>query len=80
LRYRDRRTKEILRLIENANQGLDEDEEPTLPPDFVFDDIVCGADYLDLYQDHNMGENDTLVSFSLDGAKLYRNRDSDTWI
>lgn len=71
MRYRHNCTMQILKDLE----AFDPDTE-----EFVYDDIYCQEDYLDLFQHENMTEDNTLVSFSLDRAQLYRNQASDTWI
>ena len=48
--------------------------------DFIFDDILCGSDYLDAVEDGTIGPHDSVVMFSLDGAQLYRSKESDCWI
>lgn len=63
--YRDKKIQEIL---------------GTAPQDRIFDDIFCGSDILKLHQDLSLSANDTTVMFSLDGAQLYQNKKSDTWI
>ena len=52
-----------------------------LPPgDLVYDDIFAGEDFIALSQDLQLTINDITVSFSIDGAQLYQNKKSDTWI
>ena len=46
----------------------------------VYDDIFSGSNYLDFAKRVQLGPLDTTVSFSLDGAQLYQNKKSDTWI
>ncbi|KAF8871371.1 hypothetical protein BD779DRAFT_1613954 [Infundibulicybe gibba] len=70
MRYRDRKTQEIFDSLENA----------ALSADVVYDDIFCGADFLDLANCINLTSDDTTVAFSLDSAQLYQNKKSDTWI
>ena len=47
---------------------------------FVYDDIFCGNDFLELSEKFNLMGNDTTVLLSLDGAQLYQSKKSDTWI
>lgn len=68
MRYRDQKTKEILDSITDQLK------------DSVYDDTFCGNDYLDLHARLGLTSDDTTVSFSLDGAQLYQNKKSDTWI
>jgi hypothetical protein len=48
--------------------------------DIVYDDIFSGSEIQDLAERVNITGNDTVVSLSLDGAQLYQNKKSDTWI
>jgi hypothetical protein len=48
--------------------------------DVVYDDILCGSEMQDLAKHINITAHDTVISSSLDGAQLYQNRKSDTWI
>jgi hypothetical protein len=67
--YRDRKIKEILK-----------DFEVIDPTEAVYDDIFCGEDLRKLSQELNLTSDDTTVIISLDGAQLYQNKKSDTWI
>ena len=49
-------------------------------PEYVYDDIFCGSDYLDAVQNGDINDYDTVVMLSIDGAQLYRNKKSDCWI
>ena len=51
-----------------------------MPQDFVYDDIFSGSELLNMFKEHGLGPQDITVSFSLDGAQLYQNKKSDTWI
>ena len=64
MRYRDRKIQEIL-----ENLG-----------DPVYDDLFSGSDILNVCEDLHLTSDDTTVSFSFDGAQLYQNKKSDTWI
>ena len=66
MRYRDQKTKDIIE---------SDDSEPV-----VYDDIFSGSDFLNFAERVQLGPHDTTVSFSLDGAQLYQNKKSDTWI
>ncbi|KJA14867.1 hypothetical protein HYPSUDRAFT_149831 [Hypholoma sublateritium FD-334 SS-4] len=68
--YRDKKTTEI---IESFNAAYTVDE-------LVYGDIFSGEDYLDLAEKHSLTEDDTTVMLSIDGAQLYQNKKSDTWI
>ncbi|KAF8219355.1 hypothetical protein L208DRAFT_1551651, partial [Tricholoma matsutake] len=44
-----------------------------------YDDVCCGSEYLDHVESGQISENDMLLVLSMDGARLYRNKESDTW-
>ncbi|KIM35961.1 hypothetical protein M413DRAFT_78832 [Hebeloma cylindrosporum] len=72
MRYRGEKIEEILESLDPAKN---------LNPDsFVYDDLFCGSDILDLAEDVQLTSDDTTVSFSFDGAQLYQSKKSDTWI
>jgi hypothetical protein len=48
--------------------------------DYTFDDIFCGSDYLEAVEKGEISDDDMVVMFSIDGAQLYRNKQSDCWI
>jgi hypothetical protein len=64
MHYRDQKTRDILN-----SQG-----------DPIYEDIFSGYDFLEFAERVQLGPNDTTVSLSLDGAQLYQNKKSDTWI
>lgn len=70
MRYRDKKTQEIFEFLQNEGSLDDMDR----------DDIFCGRDYLELAANLGLTEDDTVVNFSMDGAQLYQNKKSDTWI
>lgn len=51
-----------------------------LPTDRVYDDIFSGSDIRALAEELHLAADDYLVGFSLDGAQVYQNKKSDTWI
>jgi hypothetical protein len=67
LRYRLKRTAQVL--AERGGLGGLQD----------YDDICCGSEYLDLVQSGKISDNDMLLNISMDGAQLYRDKESDTW-
>ena len=67
--YRWRKTQELLQ-ERNGSGGLAE----------VYDDILSGEAYLDAVEDGSIGEHDTVLMLSIDGAQLYQNKQSDCWI
>jgi hypothetical protein len=48
--------------------------------DIIYNDIFSGSELQDLVEHLEITGNDTIVSLSLDGAQLYQNKKSDTWI
>ncbi|KAF5347383.1 hypothetical protein D9758_011249 [Tetrapyrgos nigripes] len=65
MRYRHEKVELIMR----------EDEQ-----DMVYNDIFSGSEYWELHAKANPSLTDVLVSLSIDGAQLYHNKKSDTWI
>ncbi|KAF8156738.1 hypothetical protein B0H34DRAFT_859431 [Crassisporium funariophilum] len=70
--YRQLKTDEILAVRKQIEDGED--------IKFVYDNIFCGEDFLDLAGDLKLSSDDLTVIFSFDGAQLYQNKKSDTWI
>jgi hypothetical protein len=66
--YRDRKITEIIEAFNAANSDLE----------LIFDDIFAGNHIMDLCE--TLTEDDITVVFSIDGAQLYQNKKSDTWI
>ena len=64
--YRHNKTQDEL----NCDRGVD----------YIYNDIFCGSGYLDAVEHWNIGDHDTVVMLSIDGAQLYRNKNSDCWI
>jgi len=69
MRYRERRTQELLAELLDNNGDL-----------HVYDDILCGSDYLDQVIDNRIKSGDMVLMLSIDGAQLYQKKASDTWI
>ena len=46
----------------------------------IYDDVLSGAAYLDAVEDGSIGEDDTVLMISMDGAQLYQHKRSDCWI
>lgn len=44
-----------------------------------YNDICCSLKYLDLVESGKIHNNDMLFNMSMDGAQLYRDKDSDAW-
>ena len=70
LGYRDRKTAEVLRAYNEAENA----------DNLVYDDIFSGNDVQTLCDRLSLTVDDITVSFSLDGAQLYVSKKSDTWI
>lgn len=69
LGYRDKKTKAVFEALDNMTAE-----------EFVYDDIFTGSEYIGLAERLDLTSDDMVVSFSLDGAQLYQNKKSDTWI
>jgi hypothetical protein len=67
--YRRQKTEELLR-ERNGSAGISE----------IYDDVLSGEAYLSAVEDGSIGEDDTVLMFSMDGAQLYRHKESDCWI
>ena len=68
--YADMKLKEVNKLL----NSLENDTA------MVYDDIFCGSDFIEFSDRVVITNKDTMVSFSIDGAQLYQNKKSDTWI
>src|SRR5271170_4952840 len=69
IKYCQRRTSKLLAELQE-NEG-------NIP---LYDDILCGADYLQKVVDGEITDDDMVLMLSIDGAQLYKNKSSDTWI
>lgn len=69
MHYRERKTAEILNYARTHDGKLE-----------AYNDTTCGRDYLNAVETGNINKDDILVQFSLDGAQLYRDKESDCWI
>ena len=67
--YRWRKTQELRR--EHAESGGVSE---------VYDDILCGEAYLEAVKKGSIGEYDTTLMLSIDGAQLHAHKKSDCWI
>ena len=68
--YLNQKMKEMAEML----SGLQSDS------DIVYDDIHSGSEMQGLANRIKITSNDTIISSSLDGAQLYQNKKSDTWI
>lgn len=71
MRYLDRKMNEVTEML--GNPGTD-------AANVIYDDILCGSEMQELAERIRITGDDTVVSSSLDGAQLYQNKKSDTWI
>ncbi|PBK81067.1 hypothetical protein ARMGADRAFT_948809, partial [Armillaria gallica] len=46
----------------------------------AYQDFFNGTDYLEAILDHKIKSGDAVLILLIDGAQLYRNKISDTWI
>ncbi|KAF5334289.1 hypothetical protein D9611_014144 [Ephemerocybe angulata] len=69
MQYHSAKVKKIL-------ENVSEADGEAIP----LDDILGGSDLLRLYQEAGITEDDILLGFSIDGAQLYHDKKSDTWI
>ena len=69
MHYRERTTADILEYARMHGGKLN-----------VYNNTICGHDYLDAVETGKINRDDVLVQFSLDGAQLYCNKESDCWI
>jgi hypothetical protein len=67
LRDRLQRTRDAL-THRNTEKGIQD-----------YNNICCGSEYLDLVKSGKIRNNDMLINMSMDGAQLYRDKESDTW-
>ncbi|RXW24306.1 hypothetical protein EST38_g1549 [Candolleomyces aberdarensis] len=67
----------VEQLMSTPNGELEEDEDGNVP---VYEDIFSGSELRELAREHQLSEDDITIGFSFDGAQLYRNKQSDTWI
>ncbi|PPQ74676.1 hypothetical protein CVT24_003783 [Panaeolus cyanescens] len=74
MQYREQKVQEVYDHLDRITAA------GTAKSDVVYDDIFTGSQFLELHEKLEMTEDDTTVMFSLDGAQLYRDKESDTWI
>jgi hypothetical protein len=70
MHYRREKTAEVL-ATKNADGELD------IP---VYEDYIHGRDYLEAVIRGDIKDTDIVILGSIDGAQLYRNKQSDCWI
>lgn len=67
--YRQTRTTQIINELHNTNGETSR-----------YDDILNGTEYLEAVNRGDIGPKDTVLMFAMDGAQLYPDKQSDTWI
>ena len=72
MHYLDQKMKQVAEMLDNLEAGD--------IGDIIYDDIFSGSEMQDLAERIKITGDDTIVSLSLDGAQLYQNKKSDTWI
>jgi len=70
--YLDQKLKDVAKMLENLQ--MDDGS------DIIYNNILCGSEAQDLADCVAITAYDTLVLCSLDGAQLYQNKKSDTWL
>ena len=68
--YLGQKMTEVLQMLDSLPDGMD----------FEYDDSLCGGEFIAMNKTITLTINDTVVALSLDGAQLYQNKKSDTWI
>lgn len=69
VQYCDTRTADIIDELKRSDGVLD-----------IYDDFFHGSEYLRAVDDGRIKPGDMILMFSMDGAQLYRNKNSDCWI
>lgn len=67
--YRARQTELIIEELEENDGYID-----------VYEDIYHAQEYLDAVRRGDISPNDVVITFSMDGAQLYEDKQSDCWI
>ncbi|KAF8667171.1 hypothetical protein AX14_006395 [Amanita brunnescens Koide BX004] len=68
LRYRNRKTEEILDQLKQTGGKIP-----------IYEDIFHGTEYINALRSGQILDDDTLVMVSIDGAQLYHDKASDCW-
>ena len=69
MRYRSQRTPQLKEEIQANNGVIDE-----------YEDFLSGAKYRQAFNEGRIGDHDTTLLLSLDGAQLFRNKLSNFWL
>jgi hypothetical protein len=73
-RYRDQKTKAVFEKWKAVSSG------EVLADNMVYDDIFSGQAFMELSEELGLTENDMVIGLTADGAQLYQNKQSDTFI
>jgi hypothetical protein len=79
-RWKHSQTAKNMFYRQEKTQDLRQEHGESDEPLGIYDDILCGKAYLDLAQGGRLGEYDTVLMLSIDGAQLYESKQSDCWI
>ena len=74
MHYLDEKMEEVARMLENIQADDD------LGLNIIYDNILSGSEMQELMENIHFTSKDTVISSSLDGAQLYQNKKSDTWL
>jgi hypothetical protein len=72
MRYLDQKMREVAEMLNNLQAENSKD--------VIYDDIYSSSELQDLDEHIKITGNDTVISLLLNGAQLYQNKKSDTWI
>ena len=70
-RWRDPQTAEKMSYRRRKTQEVQQEREESDGCSGVYDDILSGEAYLEAVEDGRIGERDTVLMFSIDGAQLH---------
>jgi hypothetical protein len=67
-------------MLYRQNKTREEQARNRDADNYVYDDIFCGSDYLEAVENGEINDEDMVVMLSIDGAQLFRSKQSDCWI
>ena len=79
-RWKSPRTAEKMSYRWRKTQELRREHGGSTDVPEVYDDVLSGDAYLSAVEDGSIGEYDTVLMFSIDGAQLYQSKKSNCWI
>lgn len=79
-RRKNPKTAEKMSYWWRKTQELQQERERSTGMPEIYDDVLSGDAYLSAVEDGSIGENDTVLMLSIDGAQLYQHKRSDCWI